>query len=142
MPSLCKFDVSVIVKADSTVRLSEFDVRLNPAPTKDQVLMSQTASAIGQNGASAPEPAGVSKTPTSSTAQCYILSVPNQRFLVMVKNETEGDVCAIVFVDGEWVYSGLSYHPNHKTICFGGRLIDENLIQEMRFVDLDTTCTY
>jgi hypothetical protein len=44
-------------------------------------------------------------------------------------------------VDGEWIYSGLSYQPNHKIIYFSGRLIDETTIQEMRFVDLDTTCS-
>jgi len=34
----------------------------------------------------------------------------------------------------------LSYQPDHKVIYFSGRLIDETTIQEMRFVDLDTTC--
>ena len=77
---------------------------------------------------------------TTAACRCYITSTPRQHFRVAVTNDTPGDACVSVYVDGEWVYSGLSYHPNHKTIYFSGRLIDESTIQEMRFVDLDTTC--
>jgi hypothetical protein len=72
---------------------------------------------------------------------CYVPSTPNTRFRIMVGNYSEQDVCVTVYVDGEWTYSGLSYLPDNNVIYFSGRLIDEKTIQEMRFVDLDTTCT-
>jgi hypothetical protein len=71
---------------------------------------------------------------------CYVPSAPDQTFRVMVSNASADDACISLFVDGDWIYSGLSYQPDHKTIYFSGRLIDESTIQEMKFVDLDTTC--
>ena len=58
----------------------------------------------------------------------------------MVSNNSPTDAGISVFVDGEWVYTGLSYPPLYKAISFSGRLIDPNTIQEMRFMELDTTC--
>ena len=140
MPSLCNFDVSVVaMTAAPPVRLREYEVRLDPAPNSDP----QTReSKSGQSSASVCEAAKVGGKVITSTARCYIHSTPNQHFRILVHNNSGGDACVVVLVDGEWVYSGLTYQPNHKVICFGGRLIDENTIQEMRFIDLDTTCTF
>jgi len=110
-------------RAPST-RLPEYDVRLAPAALSDSL---------------PPHNATRDKV-TTSTGQCYIPCLPNQNFRVMVSNYSGDDACIILLVDGEWIYSGLSYKPDHKTIHFSGKLIDETTIQEMKFIDLDTTC--
>jgi hypothetical protein len=127
MPSLSNFEATILGsngKHPST-RLPEYDITSNPAPSEvDAVAIAA--------------PCGHKRVP--ATCQCYIPCTPNQTFRVMVSNSSPEDACINLFVDGEWIYSGLSYAPAHKTIYFSGRLIDENTIQEMKFVDLDTTC--
>lgn len=115
-------------KTPST-RLPEYDVRLAPAALSDSLPPHDART-----------PATRDKV-TTSTAQCYIPCLPNQNFRVMVSNYSGDDACITLLVDGEWIYSGLSYKPEHKTIHFSGKLIDETTIQEMKFIDLDTTCT-
>ena len=133
MPSISDFEVMVLgMTQPKPTRLQEYDVRNNAPPDS----LTPTEEAIGQVK-SALESA-YKRHP--STCECYITSTPNQQFRIMFTNHSNSDACVAVFVDGEWIYSGLSYQPNHKIIYFSGRLIDENTIQEMRFVDLDTTC--
>lgn len=117
----------------SPTRLPEYDVRRTPAQTESP------DDAVEQDDSIMTPKKPKSNTMTS-TCQCYIPSTPNQHFQVTVTNNSEYDACVTLVVDGEWVYSGLSYQPNHKIIYFSGRLIDESTIQEMRFVDLETTC--
>jgi hypothetical protein len=144
MPSIHDFEVSVLATSKSThIRLHEYDIRINPSPLPPQTdkdSPTQTNSAISTNELTLNS---LPKKPivTTSSCQCYIPSTPNQQFRVMVTNNSPIDACVTLFVDGEWVYSGLTYQPDHKVIYFSGRLVDENTIQEMRFVDLDTTCT-
>ena len=119
MPSICNFEASILTLQPRARRLEEFRV---------------------QSSAHAETPNSGGQKVETSTCNCYIQSAPNQTFRVMVANTSKNDACISVFVDGEWIYSGLSYMPDHKTIYFSGRLIDESTIQEMKFVDLDTTC--
>lgn len=125
------------MKQTTPTRLPEYDIRINRSPTADP--LTQTDEAIGQDKVTLNPPNSKPKLVTS-TCQCYVPSTPNQQFRVMVTNTSETDACVTLLVDGEWVYSGLNYQPDHKVIYFSGRLIDEATIQEMRFVDLDTTC--
>jgi hypothetical protein len=116
MPSIFKFDIAIVNVSNSTAkRLPEYNLR-------------ETAI---QNTIQEPK-----------SCECFIPSTPNQQFRVMVANYSGTDACVTLFVDGEWIYSGLSYLPEHNVIYFSGRLIDETTIQEMRFVDLDTTCIF
>lgn len=130
MPSLCNFEASVIANTGipPSTRLPEYDVQ----SSVQQLLLAPPTNAL--NGST------TDKKTMTSTSQCYIPCTPNQTFRVMVSNSSNEDACIMLFVDGEWIYSGLSYGPTHKTIYFSGRLIDEITIQEMKFVDLDTTC--
>jgi len=125
------------MKQPTPGRLPEYDIRISPSPSADP--LTQTDEAIGQDRITLNPPDSKQKLVTS-TCQCYIPSSPDQQFRVMVTNTSEADACVTLLVDGEWVYSGLNYQPDHKVIYFSGRLIDEATIQEMRFVDLDTTC--
>jgi hypothetical protein len=137
MPSICKFDVAVFgMTQPSPTRLPEYNVRLASAPTQSPP---QTDKAIDEEDSSL-TPTKIKSETVTSTSQCYIPSTPNQHFQVTVTNNSEYDACVTLVVDGEWVYSGLSYRPDHKIIYFSGRLINESTIQEMRFVDLETTC--
>ena len=134
MPSTCDFEVVVLgMTQPKPTRLQEYDVRHTPGADA----LTHNGEAIGQ-AKSAPDSA---QKAFLSTCECYITSTPNQQFRIMFTNHAKSDACVAVFVDGEWIYSGLSYQPNHNIIYFSGRLIDETTIQEMRFVDLDTTCT-
>jgi hypothetical protein len=133
MPSICDFEVVVLgMTQPKPTRLREYDVHHTPGVNT----LTQTDGAIGQ-AKYAPDSA---RKAVPSTCECYITSTPNQQFRIMFTNHAKSDACVAVFVDGEWIYSGLSYQPDHKVIYFSGRLIDETTIQEMRFVDLDTTC--
>jgi len=134
MPVIGGFEVVVlgITQARATP-LDEYNVRQTPVTDP----LTQTDKAIGQ---AKPAPDNTLQTGTSA-CECYINSTPNQQFRIMFTNHSKADACVAVFVDGEWIYSGLSYQPHHRVIYFSGRLIDETTIQEMRFVDLDTTCT-
>jgi hypothetical protein len=140
MPSTRDFEVSVLGMTKSTHSpLHEYDIRINPSPPpsptdKDSIAQADSAIPQDQNPAS-------KKPVTTATCQCYIPSTPNQQFRIMVTNNSLIDACVSLFVDGGWVYSGLTYQPDHKVIYFSGKLVDENTIQEMRFEDLDTTCT-
>jgi hypothetical protein len=127
MPSLLDFDVAVLsTNKTNGARLPEYNIQndtslppLRPTPSQSAKVDSPTK---------------------TEQCQCFIPSTPNQHFKVMVMNKSTTDICVTVYVDGEWVYSGLSYGTEHKTIFIVGRLIDENHIEEMRFVDLNTTC--
>src|SRR5579871_1404473 len=129
MPSLCGFEATVVGSRNKlpSTRLPEYDIQSAPAP------QSEPAAAIEAHS---------DRKVVTSTCHCYVPCTPNQNFRVMVSNLSGHDACITLLVDGEWIYSGLSYAPNHKTIYFSGRLIDEMTIQEMKFVDLSTTCTY
>ena len=130
MPSVCNFETVVLgLSRISHTRLPEYDIR--------QTTPQSPPNTHGDD----PAASGDVKLVTA-TCHCYIPSTPNQNFRIMVTNTSIHDACITVLVDGEWIYSGLSYKPDHKTIYFSGRLIDENTIQEMRFMDLDTTCTH
>lgn len=134
MPSICDFEVVVLgMTQPKPTRLHEYDVRHTPAANA----LTQTGKTIGHTK---PAP-DIAQQAVTSTCECYINSTPSQQFRIMFTNHSKSDACVAVFVDGEWIYSGLSYQPNHNIIYFSGRLIDETTIQEMRFVDLDTTCT-
>jgi hypothetical protein len=117
------------------VRLPEFDVRLSPSADG---ALTHPSKSIGPQDSSTLKSTDTKLIP--STCHCYIPSTPNQHFRVMVTSNIQGDACVTLLVDGELVYSGLSYQPNHKSIYFSGRYIDESTLQEMKFVDLDTTC--
>jgi hypothetical protein len=123
MPALCNFEAVVLSIGSLQTRLPEYSVRQTPSQANASAIPSTTDAKL-----------------VTSTCDCYIPSTPNQSFRIMITNKSTHDACISVLVDGEWIYSGLSYAPNHKTIYFSGRLIDENTIQEMRFMDLDTTC--
>lgn len=138
MPSICNFEVSVLAMTQTTpIRLPEYDIRFNPSSAPHS--LTQTDETIGQDLNLPADSKGNPKVVTS-TCQCYVPSTPNQQFRLMVTNTSPTDACVTLVVDGEWIYSGLCYEPDHNAIYFSGRLIDESTIQEMRFVDLDTTC--
>ena len=135
MPSLCSFDTVIITMSQGrSVQLPEYDIHLRPS------LHSATLTTNSPQTMDIPGEKSDIKISTS-TCSCYVPSTPNQHFRVMVTNNSTTDACISVYVDGEWVYTGLSYPPLHKAIYFSGRLIDPNTIQEMRFTELDTTCT-
>jgi hypothetical protein len=130
MPSLLDFDVAVLsVNSTNRARLPEYNVR-NDTDTDLPPLHTTPF-----------QSAKVNSPTKTEQCQCFIPSAPNQHFQVMVTNKSATDICVTVYVDGEWVYSGLSYGTDHKTVFIVGRLIDESHIEEMRFVGLDTTCT-
>ena len=139
MPSLCDFQVSILgMDRAPPRRLPEFNVSTTSEPLAppppDASAMTQPASLTGSP---------LSRTADSSrrpTCECYIPSTPGQPFRVQVSNHSDTDACVSLFVDGEWVYCGLSYGPKHKIIYFSGKLLDESTVQEMHFMDMDTTC--
>jgi len=140
MPSLCAFQASILAmdKAPPT-RLPEFNVcsvsESPPPPPPPAAAMTRPGS---------PTAAPLARTANPSchpTCECYIPSTPGQPFRVQVSNHSDTDACVSLFVDGEWIYCGLSYGPNHKIIYFSGKLLDESTVQEMHFMDMDTTCT-
>jgi len=139
MPTLCAFQVSILgMDRPAPRRLPEFSVSTTsehpPPPPADAPAVSQPASLTGSPLARA---ADSSRRPT---CDCYIPSTPGQPFRVQVSNHSDTDACVSLFVDGEWVYCGLSYGPKHKIIYFSGKLLDESTVQEMHFMDMDTTC--
>lgn len=119
------------------LKLPEYNIHLRP---------SSHASSLTTYNSSEPKdvlsPSSEKDTRSSNTSacSCYVPSTANQHFRILVTNKSDTDACISVFVDGEWVYTGLSYPPLHKAIYFSGRLIDQNTVQEMRFTELDTTC--
>jgi|SRR5579859_5032898 len=138
MPSLCNFDAGVYRTSLvlGAKRLTEYDVvtsdqppPFSPTAPADRPIMDKVV------GNKATDPSSV-----TNTAQCYIPSTPNEYFRVTVHNHYSTDACVAVYVDGEWVYSGLSY-AGQRTVNITGRLINEKKIEQMRFVDLKTTCT-
>lgn len=133
MPSLCNFDTIVVTMSKGQpVQLPEYDIHLRPSSRSTS--LTTNSPTVRHSGEKSDIKIG------TSTCSCYVPSTPNQHFRVMVTNKSATDACISVYVDGEWVYTGLSYPPLHKAIYFSGRLIDPNTIREMRFTELDTTC--
>jgi hypothetical protein len=132
MPSVAAFTVSILAMGrHPPARLPELSVRTSESPLAGKA-MTQPGSP-SSSGPSLARPA---------SCQAYIPSTPGQQFRVQVLNGSPTDACVSLFVDGEWIYSGLSYGPKHKLIYFSGKLLDQSTVQEMHFMDADTTCTY
>ena len=136
MPSICNFETSIIsIHNGQLLRFPEYDIHLRPSSHSTTLTTNSS-----KDVPSASEKAVNGNDSGTSTCTCYVPSTPNQKFQVMVSNNSPTDAGISVFVDGEWVYTGLSYPPLYKAISFSGRLIDPNTVQEMRFMELDTTC--
>jgi hypothetical protein len=134
MPPLRDFDAAILGRGNNLItRLSEYNIQYDPK------LPIEPPSRPAPTETADTKPLDTKQT---ATCECMIPSTPNQHFQVRVVNTSPTDACVTVHVDGEWVYSGLSYGTQHKTIFIFGRLIDEQHIEEMQFVDLDTTCIY
>lgn len=123
MPTLSGFQIAILgMDATPPAGLPELDVRRRAEATMTQ----------------RPGPVGSS---LAGTCECFVASSPGQQFRVQVRNNSALNACASLYVDGEWIYSGLSYGPKHRLIYFSGKLLDESTVQQMHFVDTDTTCT-
>jgi hypothetical protein len=128
MPTLSGFQASILaVDGTPPVRLPELDIRTRPARDDEEATMTQRTAPTGSS--------------LAATCECFIASSPGQQFRVQVANNSATNACASLYVDGEWIYSGLSYGPKHNLIYFSGKLLDESTVQQMHFVDTDTTCT-
>jgi hypothetical protein len=124
MPTLSGFQISILaMDATPPARLPELDVR-----RRGEATMTQRPGPVGSS--------------LAGTCECFIASSPGQQFRVQVGNTSATNACASLYVDGEWIYSGLSYGPKHRLIYFSGKLLDESTVQQMHFVDTDTTCTF
>jgi hypothetical protein len=137
MPSICNFDTVIIAMHNGQpLKLPEYNIHLRPSSHSSS--LTTYNSSESKDVLSPSSEKGTSGS--TSVCSCYVPSTANQHFRILVTNKSDTDACISVFVDGEWVYTGLSYPPLHKAIYFSGRLIDQNTVQEMRFTELDTTC--
>lgn len=148
MPSLCNFDAVILATSPTTTTpgkllpLPEYDIHLRPSTHLTTLAPHPSEPpAAGDDMSTGDSTIKTVTKAETSTCTCYIPSTPNQHFRVMVTNKSPSDACVSVSVDGEWVYSGLSYPPLHRAIYFSGRVVDQHTIQEMRFTEVDVTCT-